>query len=325
VGSPAVSRSVEQRRPRLGVSSCLLGTQVRYDGGHKRDRFLTDVLAPHVEWIPVCPELEAGMGVPRESVRLVGDPAAPQMVGVVSGIDHTAAMRRFSAGRVRQLVALELDGYVFKKDSPSCGVERVRVYRSSTPARSGRGLFSATFMRALPLVPVEEEGRLNDPGLRENFIERIFAHRRWRAFVASRPSRHDLVAFHTAHKYLLLAHSPRHYQELGRLVALQKRFPAESVLRRYGALLMDGLAVPATVRKHTNVLQHIAGHCHDQLAPPERRELAALIDDYRRALLPLIVPITLLRHHVARHEIGYVRDQVYLFPHPKELMLRNHV
>jgi uncharacterized protein YbgA (DUF1722 family)/uncharacterized protein YbbK (DUF523 family) len=306
------------------VSSCLLGAQVRYDGGHKRDRFLTDVLAPHVEWIPVCPELEAGMGVPRESVRLVGDPAAPQMVGVVSGVDHTAAMRRFSAARVRQLAALELDGYIFKKDSPSCGVERVRVYRSSTPTRSGRGLFSATFVHALPLVPVEEEGRLNDPGLRENFIERIFAHRRWRAFAASRPSRHDLVAFHTAHKYLLLAHSPRHYQELGRLVAAQKRPRAESAIGRYGTLLMEGLAVPATVRKHTNVLQHIAGHCHDHLAPAERRELAALIDDYRRGLLPLIVPITLLRHHVARHEVVYVRDQVYLFPHPKELMLRNH-
>jgi uncharacterized protein YbgA (DUF1722 family)/uncharacterized protein YbbK (DUF523 family) len=325
VGGPAVTRSVAHRLPRLGVSSCLLGTRVRYDGGHKRDRFLTEVLAPHVEWIPVCPELEAGMGVPREPVRLAGDPAAPRMVGVVSGTDHTAAMRRFSSARVRQLAALDLDGYVFKKDSPSCGIERVRVYRTATPTRSGRGVFSAAFMRALPLVPVEEEGRLNDPGLRENFVERIFAHRRWRAFAASHPSRHDLVAFHTAHKYLLLAHSPRHYQQLGRLVAAQKRLRAESAVRRYGALLMEALAVLATVRKHTNVLQHIAGHCHHQLGPQERRELGALIDDYRRGLLPLIVPITLLRHHVVRHAVGYVRDQVYLFPHPKELMLRNHV
>jgi len=320
------SRRVERRTLRLGVSSCLLGANVRFDGGHKRDRFLTEVLASYVEWVPVCPELEVGMGVPRESVRLVGEVAAPRMVGVRSGADHTVGMRRFAAARVRELAALDLDGYVFKKDSPSCGMERVRVYpdRDATPSRQGRGLFSAAFMDALPLVPAEEEGRLQDPDIRENFIERIFSYRRWRALVDSQPTRHDLIAFHTAHKYLLLAHSPRHYGALGRAVADQARLRPETAARRYGVLFAEALAVRATVRKHANVLQHIAGHCRAHLTAAERRELAGVIEDYRRGLLPLIVPITLLRHHVDHHDVPYVKDQVYLRPHPKELMLRNH-
>jgi uncharacterized protein YbgA (DUF1722 family) len=266
------------------------------------------------------------MGVPREAVRLTGDPEAPRMVGVQSGTDHTAAMRRFAAARVRDLAALDLSGYVLKKDSPSCGMERVRVYGAGgVPSRRGRGLFAGAFMRALPLVPVEEEGRLHDPVLRESFIERVFAYRRWRTLADSRPTRGALVAFHTAHKYLLLAHSPRHYRALGRLVAEQKRTRIATLVPRYGAAFMEALAVHATVAKHTNVLQHIAGHCRDHLDAAARRELAGVIEDYRRGLVPLVVPITLLRHHVDRHAIAYVQGQVYLGPHPKELMLRNHV
>jgi uncharacterized protein YbgA (DUF1722 family)/uncharacterized protein YbbK (DUF523 family) len=313
-------------RLRLGVSSCLLGAQVRFDGGHKHDRFLTTDLAAFVEWVPVCPEVEVGMDIPREAVRLVGDPTDPRMIGVRSGTDHTTAMQRFARGRARQLAALGLDGYVFKKDSPSCGVERVRVYADAgPPTRQGRGLFSAAFMRADPLIPVEEEGRLHDPALRENFIERLFAYRRWRTLRAARPTRRALIAFHTVHKYLLLAHSPDHYRRLGRLVAEQKRMRAAAVVRLYGAAFMEALAVPATVRKHANVLQHLAGHCRRYLEADERRELESLIDDYRRGLVPLIVPVTLLRHHIRRHDVAYVKDQVYLSPHPKELMLRNHV
>jgi uncharacterized protein YbgA (DUF1722 family)/uncharacterized protein YbbK (DUF523 family) len=309
----------------LGVSSCLLGANVRFDGGHKRDRFVADDLAPYVDWVPVCPELEVGMGVPRESVRLVGSVDAPRMVGVRSGADHTDRMRTFSAARVAQLAALDLDGYVFKKDSPSCGMERVRVYQTAVPSRKGRGMFSAAFIDAYPLIPVEEEGRLQDATLRENFIERIFSYRRWRAFVESQPTRHDLIAFHTAHKYLLLAHSTPHYRALGRIVAEQKRRRIETVTREYGDAFMAALAVRTTVAKHANALQHIAGHCRAHLDAGERRELAGLIDDYRRGLLPLIVPITLLRHHIDHHAVPYVKDQVYLRPHPKELILRNHV
>lgn len=312
-------------RLRLGVSSCLLGEHVRFDGGHKHDRFLTDVLGRYVEWVPVCPELEVGMGVPREAVRLEGDAAAPRMIGVRSRTEHTTVMRRFAAARVRQLAGLDLEGYVFKKGSPSCGMERVRVYGpSGMPGRRGRGLFAAAFIAAFPLVPVEEEGRLNDPVLRENFIERVFAYRRWRALVAA-PTRGAVVAFHTAHKFQLLAHSPKHYTLLGRLVAEQKRQRPAALVAEYGVAFMAALALPATTAKHVNVLQHLAGFCREHLDAADRQELAALIDDYRRMLVPLVVPLTLLRHHVERQRVSYVLDQTYLSPHPKELMLRNHV
>lgn len=312
-------------RLRLGVSSCLLGERVRFDGGHKHDRFLTERLGQYVEWVPVCPELEVGMGVPREAVRLEGDPTAPRMIGVRSRRDHTTAMRRFAAARSRQLAALDLSGYVFKKDSPSCGMERVRVYgKSGMPSRRGRGIFAAAFMDTGPLVPVEEEGRLNDPVLREGFIERIFGYRRWRA-LADAPARGALVAFHTAHKFQLLAHSPKHYAALGRMVGGQRAGRPAALVQTYGAAFMEALALPATPAKHTNVLQHLAGFCREHLDGGSRRELADVIEDYRRRLVPLVVPITLLRHHVERHRIGYVLGQTYLNPHPKELMLRNHV
>lgn len=320
-----MSRRPEPPTLRLGVSSCLLGAKVRFDGAHKHNRFLTDVLAEYVEWVPICPEVEAGMGVPRESVRLVGPVEAPRMVGVRSETDYTATMRRFAARRVRELTALDLDGFVLKKGSPSCGMERVRVYRKGMPSRNGRGVFSTALVAAYPLLPVEEEGRLNDPGLRENFIERLFGHRRWCTLVDSRPTHHDLVAFHTAHEHLLRAHSPEHHRALGRIVAHQKGIRPEAAVRRYGAGFMTALSMRATRRKHTNTLHHIAGHCRDHLAHRDREELAQIIGDYHRGLVPLIVPITLLRHHIARNDIPSLRDQVYLQPDPKELMLRNHV
>jgi uncharacterized protein YbgA (DUF1722 family)/uncharacterized protein YbbK (DUF523 family) len=310
---------------RIGVSSCLLGEAVRFDAGHKHDRFLTDVLGPYVEWVPVCPELEVGMGVPREAVRLEGDVEAPRMVGVRSKTDHTAGMRRFAAERVRQLAGLDLQGYVFKKGSPSCGMERVRVYGpGGMPARQGRGIFADAFIRTQPLVPVEEEGRLHDPALRESFIERVFAFRRWQALRAE-PSRAAVVAFHTAHKFQLLAHSPTHYRALGRLVAEQTRQRPAAFVTEYGAAFMEALAVRATTAKQVNVLQHLAGFCREHLDGRDRQELAGVIEDYRQHLVPLVVPLTLLRHHVERHAIAYVQGQTYLSPHPKELMLRNHV
>lgn len=317
--------AIGNERLRLGVSSCLLGEQVRFDGGHKHDRFLTDLLGRHVDWVPVCPELEVGMGVPREAVRLEGDVEAPRMVGVRTKTDHTSAMARFARARVRQLEALALHGYVFKKGSPSCGMERVRVYADGgVPSRRGRGLFAAELMDALPLLPVEEEGRLNDPVLRENFIERVFAYQRWQALAAA-PTRGGLVAFHTAHKFQLLAHSQKHYRELGRLVGEQKRQRPAALVAAYGAMFMQALAVHATPAKHVNVLQHVAGFCREHLDADDRRELAAVIEDYRGFLVPLVVPLTLLRHHVDRHRVTYVQGQTYLEPHPKELMLRNHV
>jgi uncharacterized protein YbgA (DUF1722 family)/uncharacterized protein YbbK (DUF523 family) len=311
---------------RVGISRCLLGDSVRYDGGHKRDAFLADVLGRFVAWVPVCPEVEAGLGTPREAMRLEGPASSSRLVAIKSRTDHTQAMARFSVRRVRELETLDLSGYVFKKDSPSCGVERVRLYnRHGMPGRDGVGLFARAFMERFPLIPVEEEGRLNDPVLRDNFIERLFCYRRWRDLATGRITRGAVVSFHTDHKYLLLAHSRPYYETLGRLVAGAKRHAPADLADRYGRLFMEALAVTATVRKHTDVLHHLIGHFTGRLAAPERRELLDVIGDYHKGLTPLIVPVTLIKHYVSLLDLGYLKQQVYLNPHPKELMLRNHV
>ena len=311
---------------RLGVSACLLGEPVRYDGGHKRDLFLTGTLADYVEWVPVCPEVELGLGVPREAIRLVGRPEAPRFVRERTGEDLTPRMRRYAEDRVRQLAALELDGYVLKRASPSCGLFRVRVYRDGgVPSGDGRGVFAAALVERLPMLPVEEEGRLADPALRENFVERVFAMARWRAFVAGHPRPRALVAFHTAQKFAVLAHSAEQYARLGRLVAKAGRSLAREVVDEYGRGLMTALSVRTSRGRHANVLQHLAGFLKRELGPDERAELAEVIAEYRGGLVPLVVPITLLKHHVRRLGVTYLADQVYLNPHPKELMLRNHV
>jgi uncharacterized protein YbgA (DUF1722 family)/uncharacterized protein YbbK (DUF523 family) len=310
---------------RLGVSACLMGEPVRYDGGHKRDTFLTETLAPFVEWVPVCPELEIGLGVPRDTLRLVGRPRAPQLVVERTGEDLTPAMQRFARRRLDDLATLELDGYVLKRASPSCGLFRVRVYgEGGVPGAVGRGIFATALVERFPALPVEEEGRLSDPVLRENFIERVFAMARWRAFLARRPRARDLVAFHAAHKLAVLAHSPVHYARLGRLVAAA-RVVSRSTLDEYARVLMEALAIRATPARHVNVLEHVAGFFKRRLEVDERAELAEIIAEYRQGLVPLVVPLTLIRHHVRRLAITYLREQVYLSPHPKELMLRNHV
>ncbi len=311
---------------RVGVSSCLLGRKVRWDAGHKRDRFVTDVLGAYVEWVPVCPEVELGMGIPREPVRLVRDEGGVRMIADRSGRDHTGAMRRWAKRRVRELEKLELCGYVLKKDSPSCGMERVRVYAASgMPQKNGRGLFADALLQHFESLPVEEEGRLHDPRLRENFVERVFAYRRLRSLFASRWSLRDLVAFHTAEKLQLMAHSPGGYRELGRLVANAKQHTRTHLREHYVRGFMRALGHPATVRRNVNVLQHVLGHFKKRLEAADRAELLHLIQDYRAGLVPLVVPITLIRHHVRRLGLDYLAGQVYLEPHPKEMMLRNHV
>lgn len=311
---------------RLGISRCLLGDEVRFDGGHKRDNFLTDVLGPYVEWVSVCPEVEAGLGTPREAMRLVGDPAHPRLLTIKSGRDHTRALEKMTAGRLAELGNLDLSGYVFKRGSPSCGVERVRVYREhAMPSHSGVGLFARAFIEQFPLIPVEEEGRLCDAPLRENFIERVFCYRRYQDLLQNGVTRQAVVRFHTIHKYLLLAHSAQHYQTLGRLVGQAEHHRPKELVLKYGELFMNALAVKATVRKHVNVLQHILGYFKTQLGPSQKTELLGVISDYHQGLTPLIVPLTLIKHYVHLFDVGYIRDQVYLNPHPKELMLRNHV
>jgi uncharacterized protein YbgA (DUF1722 family)/uncharacterized protein YbbK (DUF523 family) len=311
---------------RLGVSSCLLGEEVRYDGGHKRSRFVTDLLAQFVEWVPVCPEVEVGMGTPRPALRLVREADEVRMLEIASGRDHTQEMQRYAARRVRALRGLELCGYVLKKDSPSCGMTRVKVYsEKGAPTKDGRGLFAGPLMDSHPNLPVEDEGRLNDAQLRENFIERVFAYRRLRDLFRGRWTRGQLVAFHTAHKLQLMAHALEPYRELGALVASVKQRPREEVRETYQDVFMAALARVATRARNTNVLQHAAGHLKAGLDSASRVELAELIHDYRLGNVPLIVPVTLLRHHARHLDVAYLNGQTFLEPHPKELMLRNHV
>ncbi len=315
-----------ETRIRLGVSTCLLGENVRFDGGHKLDRFITETLGQFVEYVPVCPEVECGLPVPREAMRLVGDPTSPRLVTSRTNVEHTERMVAWASKRVAELEGEALCGYIFKSNSPSSGMERVRVYDANgVPSKSGVGIFARVFMEHFPLLPVEDEGRLHDMKLRENFIERVFTLKRWRDMLAEGRTRGNLVAFHTRHKLLLLAHSPKHYREMGRLVAHAKALPPDDLFPRYEALLMEAMELKATPAKHANVLQHLLGYFKEQLSPDEKQEVLAAIENYRNGHVPLIVPVTLINHYVRKYDQPYLKDQWYLHPHPIELQLRNHV
>lgn len=319
-------RGDESGEIRIGISSCLLGEKVRWDGGHKHQHFLTDTMGPFVTYVPVCPEVEIGLGIPRETIRLQQGSEGVRLVGTKSGADHTQAMREWAAGRLEEIAGLGLCGCVLKKDSPSCGMERVRICSGKgMPEKSGRGLFAEALLARFPLLPVEEEGRLNDPWLRENFLERVFAYRRLCGLFAAPWRVGDLVAFHSREKLFLMAHHPPAYSALGRLVASAKGRPRGQVEGGYREGFMTGLKHLATVKKNTNVLQHMAGYFKHVLGAEEKAELHGAIEDYRRGLVPLVVPLTLLRHYVRLHKVAYLAGQSYLEPHPKELMLRNHV
>jgi uncharacterized protein YbgA (DUF1722 family)/uncharacterized protein YbbK (DUF523 family) len=311
---------------RLGISACLLGEPVRYDGGHKLDRFLTETLGQYVEYVPVCPEVECGLPVPRESMHLEGDSEAPRLVMSRTKQDMTARMVEWAGERVIALEQEGLCGFIFKSNSPSSGMERVRVYNEKgLPVKSGVGIFARIFMEHFSLLPVEDEGRLHDPELRENFIERIFTLKRWRETLAQRESRGSLVDFHTRHKLLILSHSPKHYQVMGKLVAGRKDQTLKELYQQYQTLLMESLFLKTTPKKNSNVLQHMMGYFKAQLSSDEKQELSGVIDRYRQEYIPLIVPITLISHYVRKYNQLYLKQQVYLDPHPAELQLRNHV
>ena len=311
---------------RIGISACLLGQEVRFDGGHKRDHFLINVLGPHVEYVSVCPEVEMGLGTPRETLRLLRQDNRLRMVTTRTAVDHTDGMTRWSARRLTELAREDLSGYVLKKDSPSCGMERVKTYSENGPAaRDGRGIFAAALLERFPHLPVEEEGRLSDPTLRENFIERVFAYRRLQDLFAARWTAGDLVRFHTAHKMSLLSHSTVAYNQLGQVVARAGDMSRTELRAAYETLFMETLAIRATRKRHTNVLHHIAGHLKKLLEANARADVAQTIQEYHGGLVPLVVPITLLRHYVRVHAVSYLQGQIYLEPHPREMMLRNHV
>lgn len=311
---------------KIGVSSCLLGEKVRFDGGHKNNRYITQTLSHFFEFVPVCPETECGLGIPRESMRLVGDVNHPRLITNKSRIDHTDQMQRWAAGKLDALEKEDLCGFIFKKDSPSSGLYRVKVYNDKgQPVKSGRGVFAAAFTARFPRIPVEDEGRLNDPMLRENFIERVFALKRWREALTKKRTTGNLVEFHTREKLLLMAHSPKHYREMGRLVATGKQIKPTELYQRYEALLFKALELKGTVSKHTNVLMHIMGYFKKQLTGDEKKEVLELIENYRGGHLPLIVPITLMNHFVRKYRQPYLSEQIYLNPHPIDLQLRNLV
>jgi uncharacterized protein YbgA (DUF1722 family)/uncharacterized protein YbbK (DUF523 family) len=310
---------------RLGISACLLGQNVRYDGGHKLDRYLTDTLGQYVEYVPVCPEVECGLGIPREAMRLVGDPESPRLITVRTQRDFTGRMLTWAKRRVEELEKEGLCGFIFKSGSPSSGMERVKVYNEKgMPEKSGKGLFARAFMEHFPLIPVEDEGRLHDPKLRESFIESIFTLKRWREAAQERKSLGNLVVFHTKHKLLALSHSEKHYRAMGKLVAEGKRLPLNKLYAQYETLLLEALRLKTTVKKNMNVLQHMMGYFKEKLSRGEKQELLEILDEYRKGHIPLIVPITLINHYVRKYREDYLRQQVYLNPHPIALQLRNH-
>lgn len=310
---------------RLGVSSCLLGSLVRYDGGHQHDRFLTDTLGKYVEYVPVCPEVECGLPVPREAMRLVGNAEAPRLVTRKSGKDYTDQMKNWASKRLQELAGENLDGFVFKRMSPSSGMARVKVYSETGMAvNNGIGIFAGSFMERFPHLPVEEDGRLNDPVLRENFIQRIFVHRRWRELVGTAKKRGGLVDFHTTHKLLLLSHSEKDYRQMGNLVAKAKDLAIDELFSRYEELLMQALLKKSTIKKHTNVLTHIFGYFKKDLSPLEKHEVLEILDQYHQGMIPLIVPLTLMKFFTKKFKQDYLANQHYLDPHPLQLKLLNH-
>ncbi len=308
---------------RVGISSCLLGEEVRFDGGHKRDSYVTGTLSDYFDFVPFCPEAGVGLGIPRQPIRLVRRGEEIRAVGVktpeLDPTDDLAAFAHQTAGELG-----EVSGYILKNASPSCGMERVKVYNEKgMPERNGVGIFAGALMERLPLLPVEEEGRLGDPVLRENFIERVFVYHRWQQLTRSGLSAHKLVEFHADHKYLIRAHSEESYGQLGRMVAEAGKRDLENLAGAYVSTLMKALKRPVKPRQHVNILQHLLGFLKEHIDRLDREEMVETIEQYRQGLVPLIVPITLIRHHFRRHPDPYVMRQYYLSPHPKELMLRN--
>lgn len=309
----------------LAISACLLGNEVRYNGGHKQSQLCSQVLGRHFDFRPLCPEVAIGLGTPREPIRLVGDPAAPRAVGTVTRErDVTAPLADYGMRMAAELG--DISGLIVMQKSPSCGMERVKVYQDNgRPAEHGSGIFTATFARLRPELPIEEDGRLNDPVLRENFISRVYAYGDWQRLCREGLTRKAIIAFHSRHKYLLMAHNPLKYRELGRLLAgIGDHDPAEFG-PRYFAALMAALKRCATRGTHANVLQHLSGYLRRALPGEERREIQQLIEQYRSGTVPLVVPLTLLKYHFRRHPHHYIALQAYMQPHPEDLSLRNAI
>lgn len=306
----------------IGISSCLLGNEVRYDGGHKRNAYILNTLSSYFQFQAFCPEAAIGMGIPRPPIRLVQRQDGIHAVGIQDpSMDKTSELSDYAFETIPQISPLS--GFVFKKDSPSCGMERVKVYdHNNMPGKTGQGIFANVVMQALPNLPVEEEGRLMDPVLRENFIERVFIYYRWQQLQKDLTPG-NLVDFHARHKFNVLAHDEVAYRRLGRLVADAGTDKFASISQSYIDILMAALKKPASKKKHTNVLMHVMGYIKPHLDSDDKKELLEVFENYRLGQLPLIVPITLLKHYLRRFPQPYIEQQYYMNPYPEELMLRN--
>ncbi|MDT8371640.1 MAG: 2-thiouracil desulfurase family protein [Gammaproteobacteria bacterium] len=311
---------------KVGISSCLLGHEVRFDGGHKHSRLCTESLSRYFDFVAECPEVGAGMTIPRRPIRLIGDVTAPKSVYVHdNSVDFTDKIIDFGKQKAKE--HHDLCGYIFMKNSPSCGVFRVKVYQENgyPAAEPGQGLYSKQIMAANPLLPVEESGRLADSFLRENFITRVFAYHNWQQLQQAGLSYQGIIDFHSRYKYVLMAHSPARYAELGRMLADAGNHDIENLAQRYFEALMTELKRLASRKTHTNVLMHLQGYLKKVLSPAEKQELANIIEQYRTAQVPLIVPMTLIKHHFNNHPDPYIAKQAYLQPYPEDLSLRNAI
>jgi uncharacterized protein YbgA (DUF1722 family)/uncharacterized protein YbbK (DUF523 family) len=311
---------------KVGISSCLMGNKVRFDGGHKHSRMCTDNLSRYFDFVSECPEMGIGMGTPRKPIRLIGDVDAPEVVAVHdNSINYTEKMREFSNQKAQE--TSDLCGYIFMKNSPSCGLFRVKVYQENgyPAATPGRGVYANAITQANPLLPVEESGRLSDANLRENFIARVYAYHNWQQLKQQGLSKHNIIEFHASYKYSLMAHAPASYLELGQFLADAGNYDIDELAERYFPMLMTSLTKLATRKSHTNVLMHLQGYLKKILPSREKQELAGIIEQYRTAQIPLIVPITMLKHHFNNHPNPYIAKQAYLQPYPDDLSLRNAI
>ncbi|MFP8965341.1 YbgA family protein [Pokkaliibacter sp. CJK22405] len=308
----------------LGISSCLLGEEVRFNGGHKQSRYCLDVLSKYMEFQPFCPEVAIGLGIPREPIRLIGDPQAPRAVGTNNAeMDVTEALAEY-AHKVADQIDGKVSGYLLMKNSPSCGMHRVKVYQKNGHPHidPGRGVFAQVLSERLPLLPIEEEARLNDAVLRDNFITRVYTYYHWHQLLKEGLTPQGLIEFHARHKYLVMAHSQKHYKQLGQLLSNLSE-DLEAHASAYFKGLIETLATPASRGNHTNVLMHLLGYLKDTTPSTVRQDILTRIEQYQQGELPLVVPITLLKHHVDPEAHPYLANQVYLQPHPEKLGLRN--
>ncbi len=314
----------EPDKIKVGISACLIGEKVRYDGGHKTSNFCKNQLSKWVTYVPVCPEMAIGMGTPRKTIRLVEEDQKIHVRATDGSFDVTEKMEDFSAKKTAELDYLS--GYIVCAKSPSCGMERVSVFRQNPKEKwfdqdkAGVGVFTRNLMERYPLLPVEENGRLNDTHLRENFVTRVLAYHDWMQLKHAGFTRQCLIDFHSRYKYLLMAHQPSKYRELGPILADIQDI--EETAEAYFTGFMTALKTPCTRKNHTSVLQHLQGYFKKQLNSSQKQLLASNIDKYRRGLLPLMVPVTLIRQYLNDYPNEYLSKQVYLQPHPEELSLR---